>query len=288
MIRISSPGLQQKKEYDPYRHCGVMKPDNTPCLRKLDCKQHSVQAKRDVSGRSMMFDDLNKLQKGEILPPPPTEAPVDEQGPPADPDVEAATAPVASTSGASPAVLPVKPKKGRKKHAEARRLAANGQEPQGPGAMDHDALVQAIKTHTLYNAQIARNRMYGLLSAAPIEEVRPGKAVPLPKDEADTSHQSRAEQVDGNGSHNPGSQQPEPLPFMPDFGQAGKSKAKPPGTTKGTMRFQTFAGGATSGYWHGDRRRMMAAENTMNEIFKQMRRHRSEAAENPEPKAEMT
>jgi hypothetical protein len=285
--------LSQKKEYDPDRHCGVMKPDNTPCLRKLDCKQHSVQAKRDVSGRSMSFDDLNKLQKGETLPPPPTETPVNEQGqgPSAIPDAAAATALVASTSAGPSAVPPVKPKKGRKKHAEARRLAANGQEPQGPGALDHDALVQAIKTHTRYNAQIARNRMYGLLTAAPVEEVRPSRTAQPHKDDAENPQQPKSEQVDGNGMHHPGSQQPDPLPVMPDFGaQAGKGKAKPPGTTKGTMRFQTFAGGATSGYWHGDRRRMMAAENTMNEIFKQMRRHRTEAAaaaENPEPKAEM-
>ena len=264
-----------------------MKPDNTACLRKLDCKQHSVQAKRDVTGRSMSFDDLNKLQKGEVLPVPPTESAADDQGPPIDVEAVVPTAPVASTSTAAPASAPVKPKKGRKRHAEARRLAANGQEPQGPGALDHDALVQAIKMHSRYNAQIARNRMYGLLTAAPVEEARSSKPVPLPKEEPDASQQTQTEPVDGSGSVKPGSQQPEPLPVMPDFGQSGKVKAKPPGTTKGTMRFQTFAGGATSGYWHGDRRRMMAAENTMNEIFKQMRRHRHEA-DNPEPKAEMT
>lgn len=235
----------------------------------------------------MTFDDLNKLQKGETLPASATDPSVEETAPPIDVEAVIPVAPVASSSTAAATVPPAKPKKGRKKHTEARRLAAQGQEPQGPGAMDHDALVQAIKMHSRYNAQIARNRMYGLLTAAPVEESRPGKSILPPKDEVDLSQNGKAEQPDGSGSQHPGSQQSGSLPVMPDFSQAGKAKAKPPGTTKGTMRFQTFAGGATSGYWHGDRRRMMAAENTMNEIFKQMRRHRSEA-DVQEPKAEMT
>jgi hypothetical protein len=171
-----------------------------------------------------------------------------------------------------------KPKKGRKKHAAARRSAGGNAEQQGPGALDHDALVQAIRMHNRYNAQISRNRMYGMAIVAPVEDTKAGKATAIQDGAAGTAATSGDTRDTAAGQAQTGQEQYS-MPVMPEMSQAPKSKSKPPGTTKGLMRFQTFAGGATSGHWHGDRRRMMAAENTMNEIFKQMKRHHVELEE---------
>jgi len=201
------------------------------------------------------------------------DGPGDQSGmPAADPDAVGSLSNNGSNVASGSTAPPAKPKKGRKKHAAARRSAGGNTDQQGPGALDHDALVQAIRAHNRYNAQISRNRMYGTAIVAPVEDTKPGKAVAM-QDGANGSN------GDTTAGQSQAGQEQYSMPVMPDMNQGPKSKTKPPGTTKGLMRFQTFAGGSTSGYWHGDRRRMMAAENTMNEIFKQMKRHHVELEE---------
>ena len=108
------------------------------------------------------------------------DGPGDQSGmPAADPDAVGSLSNNGSNVASGSTAPPAKPKKGRKKHAAARRSAGGNTDQQGPGALDHDALVQAIRAHNRYNAQISRNRMYGTAIVAPVEDTKPGKAVAM-------------------------------------------------------------------------------------------------------------
>jgi hypothetical protein len=205
----------------------------------------------------MSWEDLVKIQKGI-----PLTAPVTSLTPRAGtPLPTEASADLGATAAAGSSTPLPKPKKGRKKHMEARRIASGALDMSGAGLLEYDALVQAVKSHTRINSQTARQRMYGMIAAPPSEDVKPNnkvqQSVKTEGEEGDSkAHDVAVSQADGGN----------------------KGKAKPPGSTKGTMRFQTFAGGATSGYWHGERRRLVAAESTMSEIFKQLKRNQEELA----------
>lgn len=282
-----------KKEYDPDRHCGVRNDQGDPCKRKLDCKIHLVQQKRDVVGRSLSFDDCLKVQRGDLSLAALEEAAAERaNGGTPGPDGlngRGSVAPSLANGSASGSTHKYT-KKNKKKLADARQLATSTFDTHGSGLLEYDTLLQAIRTHTKLNAQIARQRMYGMISsnvppststpAAPESSSKtPSKgAAAATSDPTKTDTQTRpirTEQEDVN-MDKPAASAAAAEGGSADPSVVGPKPKKPPGTTKGIMRFQAFAGGATSGHWHGDRRRMMAAENTLNEIFKQMRRNQTE------------
>lgn len=46
------------KVVDPDAHCAVLSAEGTPCMRGLDCKQHSTEEKAQVQGRQLPIHDL--------------------------------------------------------------------------------------------------------------------------------------------------------------------------------------------------------------------------------------
>lgn len=53
-----------RREYDPEKHCGVASVDGKRhCTRPLNCKSHSLSSRRAVTGRSKHFDKLLSDQK---------------------------------------------------------------------------------------------------------------------------------------------------------------------------------------------------------------------------------
>ncbi|KAJ9090917.1 hypothetical protein QFC19_009343 [Naganishia cerealis] len=64
-IKKPSGGPKPIKEYEPDKHCGVPNDLGNPCVRKLDCKIHTVGDKRNVPGRTMSYDDCLRVYKGE-------------------------------------------------------------------------------------------------------------------------------------------------------------------------------------------------------------------------------
>ena len=66
------PGLKkkEKKKLDLDRHCGVLLENGEYCIRSLKCKNHTLNMKRQVSGRSNSFDilynDSSKVSKSTI------------------------------------------------------------------------------------------------------------------------------------------------------------------------------------------------------------------------------
>ena len=51
--------LLKDREYDPDKHCGVwIEETGKPCTRSLTCKSHTVSLRRNVTGRSKLFDKL--------------------------------------------------------------------------------------------------------------------------------------------------------------------------------------------------------------------------------------
>lgn len=81
---LAVPGKKlslKEREYDPNKHCGVILVDTGKhCTRTLTCKSHALSLRRQVSGRSMSFDQLLSdhramralMASGKALPPPAT------------------------------------------------------------------------------------------------------------------------------------------------------------------------------------------------------------------------
>lgn len=70
----------KEREYDANKHCGVILVDTGKhCTRTLTCKSHALSLRRQVTGRSLSFDQLLSdhramralLASGKALPPPP-------------------------------------------------------------------------------------------------------------------------------------------------------------------------------------------------------------------------
>lgn len=246
---------------------------------------HHNKDKELVLGRSHSFKDCLRIAKGEDVQGSirgDDTPPIGESGNPLDVDgvdgsQHAGGGSQHGTSVNGNAMPGQKAKRGRKKHQEGRRMASGGIDALGVGSAEFDALVQAVRGHMKRNNYNVRMKMFSLASA--VEEVKPTKAVAAAaaaKDESVPPPMAAKGDPDagvgGNDNGDVEMQASQPAPTGPTTGSKARNRA--PGTTKGLMRFQTFAGGATSGHWHGERRRLMTAENAMNEIFKEIKQNR--------------
>lgn len=63
---------KEKKKLDLDRHCGVLLENGEYCVRSLKCKNHTLNMKRQVLGRSNSFDilynDSSKIPKSSTIP----------------------------------------------------------------------------------------------------------------------------------------------------------------------------------------------------------------------------
>lgn len=294
------------KEYEPDKHCGVPNDTGNPCVRKLDCKIHTVGDKRNVTGRTMSFDDCLRVYKG-----------------------EAPRGPDASTG---------EPKAGSKKarrrpghgidDASRRKFGFLGLSGVGDTEQEEDwsahplaavhefaELLDCVRRENVLLEGLVRRRACDELTGRVVgepssgaDQVTKGKkattaaepgTVPPPS-QPETQPKAEPTTTVTGSVDKPPTQEPAlggfdfldvPPPPVAPVGQAAKPSAQgtadetpaKTGTTPGksaalptptygpnVLARETFAGGATTGSWHLDRRRMLGAEKCFGDILAQL------------------
>lgn len=317
--RLSSPdlcppiGRAAIKEYEPDKHCGVQNDLGNPCVRKLDCKIHTVGDKRNVAGRTMSFDDCLRVYRGE--------APRG-NGLEGGNGLGLGTADSGTLKGA---------KRARKRggpgldDASIRRRLGMGVDTDAqeedwaahPIAAMHEfaALLESVKRENVLLEGLVRRRAHDELD---------GRVVGRDSDGSQQAGQTgrKSERKDEMATVPPPSQDPSrpdasavsetvaPEPAFGGFGfleapapvpppvskppaqgikdeqaldkspkaiTGGKDLARLPAASIPTPTYgrnllarETFAGGATTGSWHFDRRRMLGAEKCFGDILAQL------------------
>ncbi|KAJ9107290.1 hypothetical protein QFC21_000737 [Naganishia friedmannii] len=302
-LKLKKTGPKPIKEYEPDKHCGVPNA-GTPCVRKLDCKIHTVGDKRNVTGRTMSFDDCLRVYKGEA---------------PRGPDAPAG-----------------EPKAGSKKarrrpghgmdDAARRKFGFLGLSGVGDAEQEEDwsahplaavhefaELLDCVRRENVLLEGLVRRRACDELTGRVVDEpsaspdpaakgkkaataAEPGTVPPPSQPET----QIKVESTSTGSVDKPATQEPTlggfdfldvPPPPVPAPSQGTKSSTQPavdetpakagavasksaalPTPTYGpnVLARETFAGGATTGSWHLDRRRMLGAEKCFGDILAQL------------------
>ncbi|KAJ9123394.1 hypothetical protein QFC22_001593 [Naganishia vaughanmartiniae] len=293
------------KEYEPDKHCGVPHETGAPCVRKLDCKIHTVGDKRNVTGRTMSFDDCLRVYRGE--------APRGTDATAGEPKVGSKRARRRPGHGTDDAA--------RRKFGFLGLSGVGDTEQEEdwsahPLAAAHEfaELLDCVRRETVLLEGLVRRRacdelagrVVGEPSRSPDQVIKPKKAttvaepgtVPPPSQ----PEQFKLEQIAAatGSAEKPATQESAlggfdfldvPPPPVPPVGQAAKPLSQPAndetpakaGNTAGkaatlqtptygpnVLARETFAGGATTGSWHLDRRRMLGAEKCFSDILAQL------------------
>jgi hypothetical protein len=301
------------KEYEPDKHCGVQNDLGNPCVRKLDCKIHTVGDKRNVAGRTMSYDDCLRVYRGE--------APRG-NGPEAGNGSGLGTSESGALKGA---------KRARKRggvgldDASMRRRLGMGVDTDEkeedwaahPIAAMHEfaALLESVRRENVLLEGVVRRRAYDELDGRVAGRGFDGSQQSGQKGrKADRKDELPTVPPPSQGISDPDSSiVPQPVAPEPAFGGFGFLEAvapvpppvskpaaqgikdeqgldKSPKATIGKdlargaaptsaptpmygpnlLARETFAGGATTGSWHFDRRRMLGAEKCFGDILAQL------------------
>lgn len=275
--------LPAVKEYEPDKHCGVQNDLGNPCVRKLDCKIHTVGDKRNVPGRTMSFDDCLRVYRGEA---------------------PRGNGPEGAASGFGGNGESRKKARRRAQAAlgsdESRRrlgafAAEDAQEEDWdahPLAALHEftALLESVRHENVLLEGLVMRRAYGELAGRVAGQEGAGKRAGKEESMATVPAPSQSDAPKAEPTV------PEPAPTFGGFDflelpthapakptnnesmhkspKAGPRKEVPPAATPtyglNLLARETFAGGATTGSWHLDRRRMLVAEKCFGDILSQL------------------
>lgn len=310
------------KEFSWDRNCGVITEWNTPCQRKLDCKIHLVADKRAVTGRSMPFDEcvrIFKLEQEREAGGGPSNTGIGadgkrKRGDEDDVD-ELALKPGSSVAGSSS--VPVKKSRRRAKAAAeaAQVMAANStaastskdlfEHPElgdaematltetmrvRSGSVCNWAQLRALgmdpnelKTNHIKRKKQQQQQAQQQAAAAAAEEEAASVPAPTPAARPNfdflqstaATTPSKATQANDKAS----STAPEPAGVSTTAAAAGAAPVKQPTST---MKYQTFAGGATAGVWHISRRSLLCTEQAFTEIWAKISGAKRQAREEAE------
>ncbi|GHJ86039.1 hypothetical protein NliqN6_2441 [Naganishia liquefaciens] len=283
MPKVKKVGPKPIKEYEPDKHCGVQNDLGNPCVRKLDCKIHTVGDKRNVPGRTMSFDDCLRVYRGE---PPRGNEP----------------------QGAGTGFGGDSRKKARRRAQAAaeetrQRLGAFAAEDAQdedwdahPLAALHEfaALLDSVRRENVLLEGLVMRRAYGELAGRvagqeivahggksgkeeSIATVPPPLTSDAPKDQSTVPEPAPFGGFDflelpPTAPAKPAKDEVTPVK-SPKAGPAQTKDAPTVTPTYGPnlLARETFAGGATTGSWQFDRRRMLGAEKCFEDILSQLR-----------------